>query len=77
MLGLVAGSVGGGTDVCLPRRLDCKCASVRENVCGASEGETVRGGGGPESQTASASPTEEGQDAYPHKVTKDMCNTLI
>ena len=33
----------GRTDVCLPRRLDRKWASKRENVCGASEGETVRG----------------------------------
>ena len=36
----------------------------RENVCGASEGETVWRV--PENRTGSASPTEQGQDACPH-----------
>ena len=56
---------GGRTDVCLPRRLDRKWASERENVCGVSEGEAVWGVLG--SRTASASPAEEGKDACPHR----------
>ena len=45
------------------RRLSAPPAGSRENVCGASEGETVRGV--PESRTASASPTEEGKTLVP------------
>ena len=56
-LGLVAGFAGLG-------RLDRKWVSERENVGRGSEGETVRGV--PETRTASASPTEEG-DACPHR----------
>ena len=60
-LGLVAGSAGAGQTL-LPCRLDRKCVSSWENVCGDSKDETVRGV--PESRTAS--PTKEGQDACPH-----------
>ena len=41
-------------------------ASERENVGGASEGETFRGV--LETRTASASPTEDGQEASPHRL---------
>ena len=54
--------VGARQTICLPRWLNRKCE--RENVCGASEGETVRRV--PENLTGSASPTEEGQDACLH-----------
>ena len=60
---LVAGSAGA-RHVSLLRWLDHKWASEREYAGWVSEGEIVRGVLG--TQTASASPTEEGQDACPH-----------
>ena len=64
---------GLGRHVRLACWLDRKWASTRENVGGNSEGETVWGV--PETRTAS--PTEERQNAVPHRPTQGVDTTCF